>query len=182
MKRPSTRQRLLAGALLIALAIAGIDHLVGRGQPAAAQASEAAPTSAPAAPADWHDVDDLVQRLTHNDYEPVGVELAQLPRDLFVSTPLANAAFAAADPPPGPEDAEPVPESVRAAEFTARHKLRGVLLGAEPLAAVDALLLPLDAELDGYRLAQIERDYVVFQHSDGEARVRLELEPRAKTP
>jgi hypothetical protein len=178
MKRLSKRQRLLAGALLVAGAIAAIDRFTGGGPPAPARAREATEAAPPAAPAGWNDVNALVAKLTQSDYASVADELEQLERDVFVPTSSARAAFVANDPAPA-EPTEP-PAAERQAGFLERHNLSGVVLGETPLAVVDEQLLSLFAQVDGFMLVQIERDYVVFQELGTDTRLVLELAARPK--
>lgn len=182
MKRFSTRQRVLVGALAIAGIIGGVDRFTGGGAPAPARGAPTAQTPAAAAPAGWNDVNALVDRLTRTDYAPVTDELEQLPRDIFTPTSVAGGAFAAAEAAPTVEAAEPPPPAEQLADFQDRHRLSGVMLGETPLAVIDDQLQPLYADVDGFTLVQIERDYVVFQQAATDTRIVLELAQRPKNP
>jgi hypothetical protein len=181
MKRLSARQRLLIGALLIAGLIAAADRLTRGGAPTPARAGQTAQTAPPAAPAGWNDVNALVARLTQTDYASVAGELEQLQRDVFVPTTAAGPMFSAADPAPSAASPEPPPVEPQV-DFRDKHRLSGVMLGETPLAVIDDQLLALDAEVDGFTLVGIERDYVVFLQPGSELRVVLELAQRPKNP
>lgn len=182
MKRLSKRQRLLAGAFLLAAGIAAIDRVAGRGSPVPATAGQTAPAAAPAAPAGWKEVDALVLQLTRVEYSSVADDLASLDRDVFVPTMAASTFLAAtAEPVPADEPAEP-PAAEPQVSFVDQHRLSGVILGDAPLAVIDEQLMSVGAELDGFTLVQIERDYVLFAQSETETRIVLELAQRPKNP
>jgi hypothetical protein len=173
--KPNARQRLLGGALLLAGAIWGMDALTGKSGPAPAVAQAAkAPATPPAGPA-WAEVDEVLTRLTRRADDPLSAEPAPPVRDLFWPTPTLEAAF-----PAQPEAlAEPIAEPSPAEDdFAERHRLVAVMLGPTPLAVVDEKLIPLHAELDGFRLVSVSRDHVVFRDKSSGRSVELVLAER----
>ncbi len=177
MKRLTKLQRLLAGGLVLALGIWAIDALTGKsGRPAHARAASA--TAAATAPAaDWNEVDALVARLTQQRYVSVIPDLDRTPRDLFSPSPAMESLLAPA-PPPAPEPNTPALAEEAASDFQSRHQLSGVVIGRNPLAIVDGRVLHRNGELDGYRLVELQRDFVVFQEPRTGARATLKLAPR----
>ncbi|HQL54927.1 MAG TPA: hypothetical protein PLQ87_09485, partial [Phycisphaerae bacterium] len=103
-------------------------------------------------------------------------ELATL-RDLFAE---AEVPAGAPELDAAVEDVVAVPEIDPVAEFQAAHRLVGVMLGQRPLAVIDERVMPLHAEVDGFRLVQVARDFVVLRRADTGAQVRLELQPRPR--
>jgi hypothetical protein len=180
VKKFSPTQRILTTVLALALAGWAIDACLhgGSPRPAKAATAPAAPQAAP--PSETEDSGQLVERLLSDKYTPITAELAQLERDLFLPTPLMQAATLPAPEPeeqPDPADGPPP-----APDFASTHVLTGVIIGRVPLAQVDGLLLPLGAVLDGCTLVEIRRDFVVFERSDHQERVTLELKQRSANP
>ena len=182
MKRFSPQQRVLGGALLLAVGLWAVDAFSGGARVTlvrAASGSTPAPPPAPTSP-DWKDIDVLVARLTRSAYTPAREELGRLERDLFVPTARLEAACAPPEPPPievpTSESAPPVPASQP--EFQTRHKLTGVVIGPNPLAVVDQTVLRLNSDLEGYTLIEVQRDYVVFRQAGTDERVVLSLQRR----
>jgi hypothetical protein len=107
----------------------------------------------------------------------VADEAIGLQRDLFVPSATVLGALAAAAPAPAPEP-EPVEARVSVEEgFRTRHKLLGVVIGQVRLAVIDNHLWPVGAELDGCRIIDIQRDYIVLQQVGTDIRATLRLEP-----
>lgn len=189
MIRLSPRQRMLGGALVLAAGIALVDTFWGRGTPAPAQANQSPPEASAESVPTWQEINDVIARLTREDYAPVSAQVEQLTRDLFVPTPQIEELFA--------QSAVPTPEEVLALEaaaatpaeptispeeeFVGNHRLVAVMLGNKPVAAIDSQLLPLHSELDGFRLIELYRDRAVFINCTSGARAVLELAPRGKT-
>jgi hypothetical protein len=180
VKKWSSLQRVLTGALALAVAGWAVDSLVRRGAPQAARAASATPGAQPASPADGEDSTELVERLLCNKYVPIAADLEQLERDLFVPTPLMQAATLSEPEAEGKSD--PIAEPSATPDFASKHVLTGVIIGRAPLAQVDQRLLPLGAVLDGYTLVEIQRDIVIFQCPDSLERVPLELKKPAGRP
>lgn len=182
MKRLSGRQRVLGGALLVAALIGAVDLFSGARAPAEVQARPMSTgTGSTALPA-WQDVSALVARLTRTEYIPVAGELEQLRRDLFMPTPLFEAAVVRPAPPESDEPAEAGQDRAPEPDFRDCHKLLGVITGSTRLAVVDDRLLGLNSDLDGYTLIEVHRDYVVFRQPGTEDRIRLELERGPRNP
>ncbi len=176
MKRIPMRHGVLGAALLLAALVWAFDAFT-RGGPAAARGAQATPLAAPVLEIDWKQVGELVERLRRRDYEPVADEATRLQRDLFVPSVTVLSALAAAAPAPPPEPG-PVEARVSVEEgFRTRHKLLGVIVGKVPLAVIDDRLWPVGAELDGCRVIDIQRDYVVLQQIGTDIRATLRLEP-----
>jgi len=174
MRRLNARQRLLLGALLLAGVILALDRFTGRAQPAAAQAQPG--TTAPAAaPLGWQEVETRLARVQEN-YVSVAAELQRLERDLFVPSAAIDATYGTLQTAPEREETQSVVDP--AAEFRARHRLLGVMLGSLPLATIDDRVLPLGAELEGYRLVRVTRDQVVFVEPQTQTQIVLEIELR----
>ncbi|MFQ5806301.1 MAG: hypothetical protein ACE5I3_07620 [Phycisphaerae bacterium] len=85
-----------------------------------------------------------------------------------MKTALAPADVAAAWRPGAP--GEPASEPL---SFEDRHELQGVLTGRVPLALIDGLLCRRGAEIDGYRLVELHREYVVFQRDGSRVTLRV---------
>ena len=175
MKRIPATQRMLIGVLTLAGLAWAVDAYTGTTRPAAASAALSQVPVTVTGPANWEEVDEMVRRLTQISYDSVAEKLIGLNRDLFMPTPLIDAACA---PLPAPVE-ETAPETRDAAppkpEFGALHELGGVILGESPLAVVDDRVLPLGAVLDGYILVELQRDYAVFQHLETQEQAVLEL-------
>jgi len=194
MKRIPTRRGILGGGLLLAAAVWGFDHLSG-GHPATVQASPAAVTSGPAAPANWEPIEDLIGRLTKDDYVSIAEDLDRSERDLFLPTAAIEETVAPVEPVRGGglaalAVADGGEGTAAESGFAKRHKLTGVVVGSvsaggtptPPLAVVDNRVLTLNSDLDGYTLIEVQRDYVVFRRASSGERVTLELEQGPKTP
>lgn len=179
MNRLTLRQRALFGGLALTGLVWAVDALSGRSGPAPLQAAQATPTAETAAVPEPN-VAQLVAQLTQAEYASVADELERSQRDLFVPTTQVEAAYAVKEGAPvaeTPEHPGLVPAAASEPAFSAQHRLLGVLIGAKPLAVLDGHVLPLQAELEGYRLVRIERDYVLFRHTATGQTVRVELEP-----
>ena len=177
MRRIPTKQRVLGGALLLALVVWKVDSLT-RGGPPQAQASQATPEPAQVVSADWKDTSALVDRLTNTGYTSVEPALDELQRDLFVPTPMIEAAFAGMEPGDALAAKAAEEEAARPPDFKSVHKLTGVMIGQARLAVVDGRVVPLNSDLDGFTLIEVQRDYVVFRQRDSELEVQLNLEQR----
>jgi hypothetical protein len=166
MRRISARQKLLAGALLLAGGIWAEDRLTGTGLPSKSQAQPGKAPAAGAGATTWQDVSALVAELTHAEYVSVAGELGESARDLFMPTglveDLTGPAVSAAATQPSAEEASAAGEQA----FHNHHRLRGVILGPSALAVIDDRLLPLRADVDGYRLVEIERDHVILEQPE----------------
>jgi hypothetical protein len=189
MKRITAKRGVLAGALVLAAVVWLLDRSSDNNHPAAAQAGQSGALLADRrdgglARADWEPATALVDRLMRDEYVPVAEEPKRTGRDLFVPTKTVEDAVAAANPVPGPGATEASREAPAVAEqdFRTRHKLMGVTVGGNPLAVVDGRVLPLNAELDGCTLIEVQRDSVVFQETRTGVRITLELAQRPKTP
>lgn len=177
MKRLSQRQRLVCGALAGAGLIWAVDALTRDSTPSAALAGPSTAAAGPSAPAVvWQDVSATIAALTEEGYVSVANELERLERDLFVPTALIDAALRSAEELEAEQAAAVKSEQDEAAEFRGRHRLVGVMLGRRPLAVVDDEVLALQGELDGWRLADIQRERAVFLHPQLGIQVVLELE------
>lgn len=185
MKRISGRQRLLGGALLIVALIGTVDWFAGPGGPTKAQAGPSPADASSARQTQWQDPTEVVVHLLRQDYTSIEMDLDQSQRDLFQPTPLFESAFARAALAELEEATEPGAQTGGAspeADFRTRHQLVGVMIGSTPLAVVDDRLLSLNSDLEGYRLVEVRRDYVVFLQPDTQERITLELQQRPKTP
>jgi hypothetical protein len=180
VKRWSSTQRILVGALALAVAGWGLDALTRSSGPRPARGADSGEGVQPATAAGVEDSAQLVQRLLSRDYASVAAELDRTERDLFVPTPLMQVATAP-QPVPG-EEPEPPSDLNAEPDFPSKHVLTGVIIGHTPLAQVDGRLLPLGAVLDGHTLVEIQRDGVVFADSESPARVTLELKRPATNP
>ena len=167
MKRIPLRLRILGGALLLIGLFWGIDSFTGT-RPATASAAgigasdQTAPERgsierlSPAA---------LLARLTQSPYVSVADDIERLDRDLFAPTPAVQKVVAAAEPHPTPTSV-PAAGADKAdpdAAFQGKYQLTGVVIGAAPLAVIGERVMPVGAELEGYVLREVQRDYVVFQ-------------------
>jgi hypothetical protein len=183
MKRISAKNGALVGALLLVGAIWVFDHSSGGSRPETLQAAQSTGDAQPVVTLDWEPVAETVEQLTRGDYTSVIDELDRLEHDVFLPGPeltftttldeLEGAGLAAVAE---PEDVAATPG------FAARHKLPGVVVGVQPLAVVDGLVLPLNSDLDGYMLVDVQRDYVVFADAASGERVTLELKRNSQTP
>jgi hypothetical protein len=182
MTQITGRQKLLGGAALLAAVVWAVDWFAGGGRPAPAQASPSAAEQSSTTQPAWQDVNDLVARLTSRRYVPVADELDELPRDLFLPTPLIESALGRAEPEETDQPDQPNDSKRSEPDFASRHKLVGVMLGTAPVAVIDEHMVPLNTDFDGYTLTEIQRDYVVFSRPGGEDRVVLKLQPGPKTP
>jgi len=173
MIRLQRRHRLLLGALVLAATIWLFDRLShGTGpQPAQARGSASAPM--PAVLPDWGDVNALVSRIVALRGADKAPRLPDSARDVFQPSALFTGLLAAAEVQP-PADAEPSREK-SPVDFAARHRLSATVLGAEPLAVVDDIVVGLGAVVDGHTLVAVERDAVVFEEQATGAQVRLTL-------
>lgn len=173
MIKLTQRRRLLGGVLLIAAGFWVADHLGGGGtKPRPAQAAPTPDAAPPLTVGEWPEVGELVASVTRPPYQPVEPELDRLPRDLFAPTDHVERMLAQSVPTPPPES-QPAPTA--GPSFAERHTFSGILHGARPLAVVDQRVLPLQAELDGHVLIEIQRDYVIFRPVAGGADVKLTL-------
>jgi len=180
MKRLTKQQRLLAAGLTLALGIWAVDTLTGKkAGPVRAQAAQAT-TPPPAAAVDWEQVNTLVARLTEQRYVSVAPELDQTSRDLFAPSAAMESSLAPVEPVIEPN--APAIQEAAIADFRDRHELSGVVIGRHPLAIVDGHVLRPGSELDGHRLVELQRDYVVFQAAQTGTRVTLKLIPRTGKP
>lgn len=171
--RLQRRHRLLLGALVLAATIWLFDRLSGGAgpQPAQAQGNDSAP--APTASLAWDDVNALVSRVVALRQGGDERRLPETARDLFQPSALLAQLLAATEA-PVPSAAESPPADTPG-DFGARHRLSGVVLGAEPLAVVDDVVVGLGAVLDGHTLVSVERDAVVFEETATGVRLRLTL-------
>jgi hypothetical protein len=183
MKRLNARQRLFVGAALLAAGVWGVDALTRGGKPTAASAgpSAAGSTVAEGAPR-WKDIGDEIRRLTGQRYSSIAAEVGALERDLFLPTAELGAVLA----PPEPDETQ-TGEAARPKispedDFGARHRLVGVMLGPRPLAVIDDRVLAVNSELEGYRLVEVQRDFVTFVHPVTRVRVKLEVAKGPGTP
>ncbi len=174
MKRIPIRLRVLGGLATAAGLFWVVDRFTAGGPQTAAGATAPVASSMPAT--DWEETTALILRLTTDTYVPVEPELATL-RDLFAE---AEVPAGAPELDAAVEDVVAVPEIDPVAEFQAAHRLVGVMLGQRPLAVIDERVMPLHAEVDGFRLVQVARDFVVLRRADTGAQVRLELQPRPR--
>jgi len=166
---------MIGGAFGLVTIVWGIDMLTGGPAPSSAAATPAA-VVAPANVAPLPDPADLeaVIAALSDDHAPLpALPFQRVTRDLFAPTPSMEAALALAAPALSGKSelreepaAEPLP-------FPARHELQGVLMGRVPLALIDGHLCRRGTEIDGYRLVEVRRDYVVLQR--GQSRVTLRV-------
>jgi hypothetical protein len=178
MTRLTGSQKMLLGVLALVAVAWGVDTLLRTGpQPAAAATSEYA---VPAQPAqrDWTDVQGMVSQLLKSSYEPLGSDLDAAARDVFVPSgpswgPPADLALEAPSAVIAAEDDAPPAETET--PFDQLHQLHGVVLGPQPVALIDERVLPLNSDLDGWVLIEVERTWVTFESRTTGARVRLEL-------
>jgi hypothetical protein len=180
MRRTSTQQRVLGGALLLAASVWAVDWFTGGARVTPARAAPGATPSTPPTPApvDWQDLDALVAQLTHSGYTAAREDLEQLQRDLFLPTRRVEEACAPPEPAIPQETKDPPPIPTSQPDFRSRHKLTGVVIGTTPLAVIDGTVLPLNSDLEGYTLIEVQRDYVVFRQSGTDERIVLALERR----
>ncbi len=172
MIRLHRRHRLLLGALALAATIWLLDRLSGGTGPPPAQAG-GTPHAPPPAPPDWSAVDALIGRVIALRGADEAPRLPDPVRDVFQPSALLADLLAAAQAPP-PAATEPPPEDP-AADFAARHRLSATVLGTQPLAVVDDVVVGLGAVLDGHKLVAVERDAVVFEALVTRVRVRLTM-------
>ena len=182
MRRITVQQGVLGGALVVVAGFWAVDRLTGVGGPASAQADPSQPGQSSVGPAAWQDVSELVTSLTGTEYQSVAGEVEGLRRDLFVPTPLIDAAFAEPEPAVISETPELEEDVASQPDFASRHRLGGVIIGDKPLAVIDDRLLPIGSELDGHTLVEVHRDCVVFRQVGTELLVTLELEQRPENP
>lgn len=179
MMRLSKQQRVLLGALGLAVVVWVGDMLTGSGEPKTAEAAASTVAAAPQQTAEWHDLSADIARLTSGTYTSAAGELEPLQRDLFQPSPLMVEVFS----PQESEEEEaqeaaavvPLATSNPGDDFAARHVLSGVMLGSSPIAVIDDQLVPLKTTIEDYILIEINRDQVVFQHSTSDAQVVLEV-------
>jgi hypothetical protein len=178
VRRVSLRHRILGGGLLLATAIGAYEHFGRSEGPRTAQAGQA-PAGVSAAPSqDWQTVNELVARLTADNYTPVEDLPADDSRDLFRPTPFLEGQIPLATPDAndaGPEAPPDQPGAPAPPAFIDRHQLTGVLLGRERLAVIDGRVYRLGDLLDGHALAEINREDVVLIEATTRARIVLRL-------
>lgn len=175
MKPLSPRHKVLGGVFAIAAVAGGIDLLTGEPKPSPASAARSPAVAAEAVglPPDPVDLDAVIESLRKDRAVRPALPFEQVTRDLFVPTARMAAALAPAAPARSAEPRPPQQAEAEALAFHERHELQGVLTGRVPLALVDGLLCRQGAEIDGYRLVELQRDHVVFER-DG-SRVTLWL-------
>ncbi len=171
--RLQRRHRLLLGALVLAVTIWLLDRLSGRTGPQPAQAKGNGTAPAPTTSLAWDDADALLRRLAALRADGDERRLPETARDPFQPSALLAQLLPATEV-PMPSGAESPPADTPG-NFGARHRLAGVVLGAEPLAVVDDVVVGLGAVLDGHTLVAVERDAVVFEETATGVRVRLTL-------
>lgn len=171
----SRRQRWLGGALGIVVVAWAIDMLTGGQDPpmASAASAPASQLNAVSVPLDQAEVEAVIGMLSTDDVVRPPLSCDGVARDLFVPTAQMRAALATILPDSPSESA--CDDTENAQSFEARHCLQGVLMGRVPLALIDGRLYRGGAEIDGYRLVQLERDHAVFDHQG--ARVTLRVAP-----
>ena len=175
MRSLSPRSKLVGGAFCLVAVAWAIDLLTGGPGPSPAGAAPSPAVSAPLAapPAASLDLDALIDLLRSDPAPRSPLRFDELTRDLFVPTPSLIAALPPAVPPTSPETGSPKEPVAEPVAFDARHELQGVLTGRVTLAVIDGGLFRRGAQIDGYRLVELHRDYVVFER-DG-ARVVLRV-------
>lgn len=181
MGRLTGRQRLLVLILLAAVGYWVIDSTLISAKPRSVQAGQQ-PEADTTPSARWEDVSDVLSAFAGAPYQSVDERIQSLDRDLFLPTAAVERLFASAEE----EEAREQGDEVRENEppqpgFADAHTLVGVMLGKAPMAIVDGEhLLPIGAEIDGYRLIEVYRDHAVFECLEAGARVRLTVSGRAR--
>ena len=187
MRSLAKRQRVLGGALLVALAIWAVSSWIGPDKPAAVLAKQSGLVDEKlTATADTLDgpqeLDAFIEKVTRSDYRSVAGELDMIGRDVFVPTSLLTSAIY----PPREvslmtlEAEAPAEEAEAQKSFPERHTLVGVMIGGQALAAVDDQVIALGSELDGHVLVEVKRDYVVFVEPQTGERFVLALDQGPK--
>jgi hypothetical protein len=165
MRKLSQRQKLLGGVFGIVAGVWGIDRLTGGPGPSAADAAPSpvvvgGPVAMPPDPPDLEAVIESLRSDRAGDLAPL---LGWGERDLFVPTRSMEAALRPPDSASIGAAADACEEeAAKSLPFDGRHVLQGVLTGRTPLALIDGELYRCGAEVEGYRLIEIRRDYVVF--------------------
>lgn len=136
------------------------------GSPSAAPAAVAAPRTRVAIELAPKALAPLVEQLREASAPMARPAMA---RDLFLRPVVAPEAPTVAN-----EAAEPPSAAIH------NRRLTGVLLGPNASAVIDGQPLSLGAELDGYRLTVIRRNFVVFAR--GAERVQLRLQAHNPGP
>jgi hypothetical protein len=175
VRRVSHRNKLVGGVFGLVVLVWGIDLLTGGSEPSSAGASPSTtaseqPIVVPPGPVD---LDALIASLRSDQSGPPVLHFEQVARDPFSPTPAMEAYVASVGPSAGAGPKPPAESVAQEVPFEARHELQGVLTGRVPLALIDGTLYPAGAEIDGYRLVELQRDSAVFEQ--GESRVILRV-------
>jgi hypothetical protein len=178
MMQLSRRHMLIGGVFGLVSVAWTIDTLTGGAGPSSADAalSPTVATESSARLPDPPDLDRVIRALRNDDATRGPLPFGEATRDLFVPTPWMETALASASgasPLPTEPSAEPHP-------FDARHELQGILTGRVPLALIDGRLCRQGAEIDGYRLVELHRDYVVFERDESRVVLRVATAGRSE--
>lgn len=173
MSAASKRHGVLGGALLLALAVWGVDALLRDGTPKTAAAAGAVEADSATPEIGWRDVSPWVRHAQRTVYTPLDEAFETTPRELFA--PPAEWQTVAVDEAERAAAAAEASEAQDREDFGQTHRLMGVMLGSQPRAIINDRLLPLNSDVDGYRLVTIQRDFVVFKHPASGETVRLQL-------
>jgi hypothetical protein len=185
MKPFSHRNKLLGGVFGLVAVVWGLDLLTGEAGPelvgaALPPVADAAPVPPPVDPPDLAAV---MESLRGDHAARPLLPFDQVTRDLFVPTASMEAALAraasASDLRAETSERQPVTEDQ---PFDARHSLQGVLTGRVSLASIDGNLVRQGAVIDGYRLVELHRDYVVFEREGSRVILRVATANRSEQP
>lgn len=177
----STRKRGSLATLVVMVVLWGLDLLTSASPPQSASAEQhptaAAQAGAPSGPTPApSDLGQILGALTMSARRPAPP--GDGARDLFVASEdfLERLRPKAAKAVEIPVEAPPVePEAPPEPEFPPTHELRGIVWGPRPMAIIDGEPVGQGAEISGYRIVEIGRDFVELQRAS--KRVRLALGP-----
>lgn len=171
----SARKRGSVATLSVVALLWLLDLLSSGASPQPAAASGPAPASSGASAALTATPRDLSALLAEFGAERPPLPSPEFARDLFAPDELLRARLT----PPPPPVVELEPSSQPAAppepDFASAHELTGIVWGPRPMAIIDGEPAGLGARIAGYRIIQIEREFVLLE-SDKQ-RVRLVLGP-----
>ncbi|MFN0137643.1 MAG: hypothetical protein ACKVS9_16180 [Phycisphaerae bacterium] len=170
----SRRTRLMAAGLASTTLLWSIDWLTSSKPVTSASAAQPTgisallPTSRPAP----LDVDALIAQVRAASSQPNAVSPLDAMRNPFTATGtlallektplLAGAAGATAS-------------ATAAASTQPTLRLHGVITGEQPMAVINSSIVSVGAAIDGYRLREIGRDFVVLIGDEGPLTLRMEL-------
>lgn len=184
----ATRKRSSIATLVVMGLLWGLDLLTSASPPQSASADQAGgaaaqPGALPAPTPTPSDLGQILAALSAPASRPGFLDAP--PRDLFTAGQEMldrlrpkSATAKVAEVPVATQPVEPEPPTEP--EFPPTHVLRGIVWGPRPMAVIDGEPVARGAEISGYRIVEIGRDYVELQR--GPRRARLTLAPPNSRP